>query len=104
MGILGMNMPKKALDESVQNFKLPMFCFGETGMIAVFPCNPTGTEIDIFSTFPYPARSREAWETLMESKEEKQGIMMEKYSKGGWPEFISRVYKEHTPSKLHAHA
>jgi 2-polyprenyl-6-methoxyphenol hydroxylase-like FAD-dependent oxidoreductase len=104
MGILGMNMPKKALDESVHRFQLPMFCFGETGMIAVFPTNPSGTEIDMFSTFPYPARSREEWKTLMESKEGKQAIMMKKYCQGGWPEFVSRVYKEHTPSQLHAHA
>jgi hypothetical protein len=57
----------------------------------------------MFSTFPYPARSREAWEALATNKEEKQAIMMEKYSRGGWPEFISRVYKDHAPKNLHFH-
>ncbi|PMD45776.1 FAD/NAD(P)-binding domain-containing protein [Hyaloscypha variabilis F] len=101
VGILGMYMERKLLDESIKNFQLPMFCFGNTGMVAVFPCKNLGTEIDMFSTFPYPARSREAWEALANNKEEKQAIMMEKYSRGGWPEFISRVYKEHVPKNLY---
>jgi len=103
VGILGMNMPQKALDASLQKFHLPMFCFGDTGMIAVFPTNFTGTQFDIFSTFPYPARSREEWEKLSENKEEKQEIMMRKFSSGGWPKFIDRIYKEHVPEKLHMH-
>jgi hypothetical protein len=58
----------------------------------------------MFSTFPYPEQSREQWEKSFEDRELKQKIMMGKYSEGGWPDFISQVYSEHTPDKLHMHA
>lgn len=66
-----------------------MFCFGETGMVAVFPTDFIGTLFDMFSTFHFPEQAREQWERLYEDRTAKQETMVQRYGHGGWPEFIS---------------
>ena len=102
MGIITMAMKKATLDTSIETFRLPTFCFGQSGMIAVFPSNYPGNEYDMFSTMPFPARSREEWQELAADKDKQQKIMLERFGQG-WPDFISRVYKEHSPEKLELH-
>ena len=99
MGVSIMGVDRNRLDDSVKGKSLPTFCFGQSGMVAVFPSNPYGGEIDIFSTMPYPPRTREAWEALSNDGEAQRKIMLQKFGKG-WPRYISRVWEEESVEKM----
>ncbi|KAF2093863.1 FAD/NAD(P)-binding domain-containing protein [Rhizodiscina lignyota] len=102
MGILTMHVPKASLHESINEVQLPTFCFGTSGMIAVFPSNPSGTEIDMFSTFPFQDLTKEGWEKLEENGDAKKKIMTEKFG-NEWPPYIRQLWEERPPEKMSMH-
>ena len=93
MGIIIMHVDRNKLDHSAKGTPFPTFCFGQSGMIAVFPSNPWGGDVDMFSTMPYPGRSREEWEALDADGEAKRKIMTERFGKG-WPRYIAKIWEE----------
>lgn len=99
MGIIIMHVDRDKLDESAKKTQLPTFCFGQTGMIAVFPSNPYGGDVDMFSTMPYPGRSREEWAALEANGEAKRKIMTQRFGEG-WPRYIAKVWEEESSDRM----
>ncbi|KAF9884533.1 hypothetical protein FE257_001478 [Aspergillus nanangensis] len=99
MGIIGMNLQRDSLHESAKSVMLPNFVFGKTGFVAIMPSDYHGTEVDFFSTMPYPARSREEWEELSSDKSKLQNILQQRFGKE-WPQFISNITKEYSKEGL----
>ena len=99
MGVIIMNVDRDKLVHSAKGRQLPTFCFGQTGMIAVFPSNPWGGDVDMFTTMPFPARSRKEWEALDADGEAKRKIMTDRFSKG-WPRYIAKVWEEGPTDKM----
>ena len=99
MGIAITGVIKDSLHVSVKGKSLPTFCFGQTGMIAVSPSNPHGDEVDIFSTMPFPERSREEWKALAADGDAKQKIMVERFG-SGWPLYISQVWQDEPSARF----
>jgi 2-polyprenyl-6-methoxyphenol hydroxylase-like FAD-dependent oxidoreductase len=90
MGIIGMAVPKKMVHKSVNDVKLPNFIFGKTGFVAIMPSNYDGTEVDFFSTLPYPVQTREEWAKMNDDKPTLQSIIKERFGKD-WPEYVTRL-------------
>lgn len=99
MGVIIMNVDREKLHESAKKSEFPTFVYGQTGMIAVFLANPWGSAIDMFSTMPFPARSREEWEALDTDGEAKRKIMVDRFSKG-WPRYIGQIWETEPADKM----
>ena len=99
MGIIGMGLERRRMHASVKKVLLPDFVFGKTGFVAIMPSNYDGTEVDFFSTMPYPSRSRKEWEELAGNKTELQKVLQERFGTG-WPQFICNITKEYSKEHL----
>jgi 2-polyprenyl-6-methoxyphenol hydroxylase-like FAD-dependent oxidoreductase len=99
MGIIGMGLQREKLHESARNVFLPNFVFGKTGFVAIMPSNYEGTEVDFFSTMPYPTHTRQEWEALSNDKTELQKILQQRFGKD-WPQFICNITKEYNKEGL----
>ena len=99
MGIIVMGVDRDKLDVSAKRKNFPTFCFGQSGMVAVFPSNPYGGDVDMFSTMPYPFRTREEWEALNNDGEAKRKILLERFGTD-WPRYITRVWEEEPAENL----
>jgi len=99
MGIIGMRLARDKLHKSVQDVILPDFVFGKTGFVAIMPSNYDGTEVDFFSTMPYPSHSRKEWDELSQDKTKLQAILRERFGKD-WPEFVTGITRDYKKEGL----
>ena len=99
MGIIGMRLARDKLHKSVQDVILPDFIFGKTGFVAIMPSNYDGSEVDFFSTMPYPSHSRKEWKELSQDKTKLQAILRERFGKE-WPEFVTGITRDYKKEGL----
>lgn len=99
MGIIGMHQKRNKLHESVKNVILPQFIFGKTGFVALMPSNYDGTEVDFFSTMPYPAHTRKEWEDLGNNKDKLREILVGRFGTE-WQEFVTNMTKDYKKEGL----
>ena len=104
MGIIGLTFPKNSLHESHKNISFPSFTFGKSGFVAMLPSNYAGSVVDFFSTFPFPAQTKEFWDDLAVQKDKQQKILVERFGGNDWPEHISNVVKGHPSENLNCNA
>jgi 2-polyprenyl-6-methoxyphenol hydroxylase-like FAD-dependent oxidoreductase len=99
MGIIGMGLERQKMHQSITKVMLPNFIFGKTGFVAIMPSNYEGTEVDFFSTMPYPAHTREEWDALAKNKSELQSIFQQRFGKE-WPQFVCNITTEYNKDGL----
>lgn len=99
MGIIGMGLQREKMHASSKGVLFPNFIFGKTGFVAIMPSNYDGTEVDFFSTMPYPAHTRQEWEALANDKTALQKIIQERFGHN-WPLYVCGITQQYDKGGL----